>query len=285
MKTANQDQVEHWNDSEATGDWVTHSDRYDRMLEPFAGMILEAAALAPGEQVLDVGCGCGATTIAAARTIAPGDATGVDVSAPMLDRARQNAAAAGLANASFERADAQIHEFRASYDAVISRFGVMFFADPVAAFANLRAATKPGGRLTFACWQPLAENDWLLVPVTALAKHVPIPDQGDPGAPGMFSLSDTDRLRQVLGDAGWQDITAAPKRTPILLGGGSIDDAVYFVRGRSIVHSMLDDADQATRDRAMESVHDVLASRADEAAPGPGGVHLNASVWLVTATR
>jgi SAM-dependent methyltransferase len=280
MKTANQDQVDHWNDSEATGDWVTHAERYDRMLAPFAALILDAAALSPGEQVLDVGCGCGATTLAAARAIAPGDITGVDLSAPMLDRARQNAADAGLANASFERADAQIHDFGASYDAVISRFGVMFFADPVAAFANLRAATKPGGRLAFACWQPLAENEWLLVPMAALAKHVPVPDQGDPAAPGMFSLSDTGRLRQVLGDAGWQDITAASKHTQILLGGGSIDDALYFLRGRSIVRSMLADADESTRDRAMESVRDALASRADA-----DGVHLDASVWLVTASR
>ncbi len=288
MKTANQDQVEHWNDSEATGDWVTHSDRYDRMLAPFAGLILDAAALSPGERVLDVGCGCGATTLAAARVVAPGDVTGVDVSAPMLDRARQNAASAGLANASFEQADAQIYEFGASYDAVISRFGVMFFADPVAAFANLRAATKPGGRLTFACWQPLTENEWLLVPTAALAKYVPVPDQGDPRAPGMFSLSDTDWLRRVLGDAGWQNITAEPKQTPILLGGGSIDDAVYFVRGRTVVRSMLADADQPTRDRAMESVRNALASRADAddgTDAGAGGVHLNASVWLVTATR
>jgi SAM-dependent methyltransferase len=280
MRTANHDQLEHWNDSEATGDWVTYQERYDRMLEPFAGLILQAAALSPGEQVLDVGCGCGATTLAAARAVAPGTAAGIDLSAAMLARARENAAHAGLLNASFEQADAQVHEFGASYDAVISRFGVMFFADPVVAFANLLAATRPGGRLAFACWQPLAENEWLLVPLAALAEHVPVPEPDEPDAPGMFSLSSADRLDQVLSAAGWHDISAESKRTSILMGGGTLDDAMAFLRGRSIVRRMLADASQGAHDRAMESVRDALASRADG-----NEVRLDASVWLVTAQR
>jgi SAM-dependent methyltransferase len=278
MKTANRDQVEHWNDSEATGDWVTYQELYDRMLEPFAKLILDAAALSAGEHVLDVGCGCGATTLAAARAVAPGAAAGIDIAAAMLARARANAADAGLVNASFEQADAQVYQFDASYDAVISRFGVMFFADPVAAFANLLAATRPGGRLAFACWQPLADNEWLLVPLAALAEHVPLPEPDEPGAPGMFSLSSTDRLRQVLSDAGWHDISAASKRTPILLGGGTLDDAMNFLRGRSIVRRMLADVDRPTRDRAMDSVRGALARHMDG-----DGVRLSASVWLVTA--
>jgi len=280
VKTANHDQVEHWNDSEATGDWVTYQERYDRMLEPFAGLILDAAALSPGEQVLDVGCGCGATTLAAARAVAPGQVAGIDLSAAMLARAGRNAAEAGLVNASFEQADAQVHRFGASYDAVISRFGVMFFADPVAAFANLLDATRPGGRLAFACWQPLAENEWLLVPLAALAEHVPLPEPDEPGAPGMFSLSDTGRLRQVLSEAGWHDIAAASQRTPIPIGGGTLGDAMGYLRGRSIVRRMLAEVDQATRDRAMESVHDALAMHLDG-----DEVRLRASVWLVTASR
>ena len=278
MKTANHDQFEHWNDSEATGDWVTYQERYDRMLEPFAGLILKAAALSPGEQVLDVGCGCGSTTLAAAHAVTPGPVTGIDLSAAMLARARDNAAHAGLVNASFEQADAQVHEFGTSYDAVISRFGVMFFADPVAAFANLLAATRPGGRLAFACWQPLAENDWLLIPLEALAEHVPVPEPDEPGAPGMFSLSGTDRLDQVLSAAGWHDMSAASERMSILMGGGTLDDAMAFLRGRSIVRRMLADVDQRARDRAMEAVRDALASHADG-----NEVRLDASVWLVTA--
>ena len=280
MKTANHDQAEHWNSSEATGDWITYQQRYDRMLEPVAGLILDAAGLSPGERVLDVGCGCGATTLAAARTVAPGPVTGIDLSAAMLARARETATRAGLVNAHFEQADAQVHKFGASFDAVISRFGVMFFADPVAAFANLLAATRPGGRLTFACWQPLADNEWLLLPLTALAAHVPLPDLDEPGAPGMFSLSSRDRLRQVLSDAGWRDVSAASQRTPVLVGGGTLDEAVSYLCGRLIVRRMLAGVDQATQDRAAESVRDALASRADG-----GQVRLDASVWVVTASR
>lgn len=280
MRTANHDQVEHWNNSEATGDWVTHQDRYDRMLEPFARLILDAAGLSAVEQVLDVGCGCGATTLAAARSVAPGAATGIDLSAAMLASARESAARAGLVNARFEQADAQVHTFGPSFDAVISRFGVMFFADPVAAFANLLAAAKPGGRLAFACWQPLADNEWLLVPLAALAEHVPLPELDEPGAPGMFSLSTADRLRQVLSGAGWHDVSAVPRHTPIVVGGGTLDDAVSYMLGRLIVRRMLAEADQATADRAVESVRGALASHADG-----DQVRLNASIWVVTASR
>ena len=281
MKTANHDQVEYWNNSEATGDWVTYQDRFDRMLEPFARLILDAAGLAPGKQVLDVGCGCGATTLAAARAVAPGAVAGIDLSAAMLARARENAARAGLVNVSFEQADAQVHQIGGSYDAVISRFGVLFFADPVTAFANLLAAAKPGGRLAFACWQPLADNDWLLVPLAALAEHVPLPEPEEPGAPGMFSLSSTGRLRQVLSDAGWRDVSAVSQRTPILLGGGgTLDDAISYLRARPIVRRMVADADQATQDRAVTSMRDALARHVDG-----DGVRLNASIWVVTAKR
>lgn len=280
MRTANRDEVEHWNDSERTGDWVIYQERYDRMLEPFRDPILDAAHLTGDEQVLDVGCGCGATTLAAARAIAPGTAAGVDLSAAMLARARQNAAASGLSNTSFEQADAQVHLFATSYDAVISRLGVMFFADPVVAFANLLAATRAGGRLAFACWQPLAKNEWLLVPMEALAGHVRLPDPTGPGAPGMFSLAEPDRVRQVLGDAGWREISMADVTRPIPVGGGTLDEAIAFVRGRSIVRTMFADIDQATQDRAMESVREALATRA-----GSDGVRLGAAIWLVTARR
>jgi SAM-dependent methyltransferase len=278
MTIVNRDQAEHWNDSQATGDWVINQERYDRMLEPFTGLLLDAIALAPGERVLDVGCGCGTTTVAAAAIVAPGTAVGVDLSVPMLTRARENARSSGPANVSFEEGDAQVYTFVAKFDAVISRFGVMFFADPVAAFANLRAATRPGGRLAFVCWQPWLANEWLVVPGAAMAEHVPLPDFGDSQGPGMFALSEPDRTRRILGDAGWQQVDLTSWRTSLLIGGGTLDDAIAYLRGRSMTRRILGTADAATQERAIQSVREVLARHADAS-----GVHLGAAVWLVQA--
>jgi SAM-dependent methyltransferase len=278
MTSANRDQAEHWNSSEQTGRWVTHQDQFDRMLAPFTAMILGGASLAPGDHVLDVGCGCGATTVDAARAVAPGTSTGIDLSGPMLARARQNAVRSGIANTFFEQGDAQTYLFRPAFDAVISRFGVMFFADPIAAFANLRTAARRGGRLTFVCWQPLAANEWLTVPGAALAGHLPIPDLGDHAAPGMFSLAEPGRIRSILAGSGWHRISVTPERIPILVGGGTLDDAVTFLRTGPIGRRILDGADARTQARAIDSVRAALARHADER-----GVHLDAAVWLVEA--
>jgi SAM-dependent methyltransferase len=113
-----------------------------------------------------------------------------------------------------------VHPFAgAAYDAVISRFGIMFFNDPTAAFANLRRANKTGGRITFACWQPLTANEWLLVPGAAIAEHVPLPEPGPPDAPGMFALAEPDRTHTILADAGWRDIDVDGRHLPLLVGG------------------------------------------------------------------
>jgi SAM-dependent methyltransferase len=278
MTTANRDQAEHWNNSEQAAHWVTYQDQYDRMLGPFTDTLLAAAALSPGEHVLDVGCGCGSTTLAAAEAVAPGDVLGVDLSAPMLARARANAALSSLANVSFQHGDAQDHEFEQAFDTVISRFGVMFFADPVAAFANLRAATRPEGRLAFVCWQPLSVNEWLTVAGAALARHLPPPAPAEPGAPGMFALAEPDRIRSVLSEAGWRQVTVTPQETPILIGGGALEDAVEFLRTGSLGRSMLAGADAGTQARALQEVRDALGRHI-----GPDGVRLGAAAWIVRA--
>jgi SAM-dependent methyltransferase len=278
MTIANRDQAEHWNSSEQAAHWITHQEHYDRMLAPFTDIMLVAAALAPGDHVLDVGCGCGATTLAAAQAVAPGEAVGVDLSAPMLARARDNAALSGLANATFEQGDAQDHHFARTFDVVISRFGIMFFADPVAAFANLRAATRPAGRMAFVCWQPLTANEWLTIAGAALAEHVPLPDPAEPDAPGMFALAEPSRIQRILSDAGWRQVTVTSKEIPILVGGGSLDDAVAFLRNGSLGRKMLDGTDDVTQARAIQSVRRALAGHAD-----PDGVRLGAAVWLVQA--
>jgi SAM-dependent methyltransferase len=250
------------------------------MLEPFLAMIAGAASLQPGDHVLDIGCGCGATTLAVARIVVPGQATGIDLSGPMLARARARAGAAGMANAVFWQGDAQVHPFApATFDTVISRFGVMFFADPAAAFTNIRSAMRPGGRLVIACWQPLAANPWLLVPATALAEHVPSPAPPPGDGPGMFAFADAGRLRQILTAAGWRDIKITPQHAQVLVGGGgSVDDAVEFVRTGSTGRSMLAEADPGSVARAVASLHATLARHADS-----DGVRLGAAVWLAQA--
>jgi SAM-dependent methyltransferase len=278
MSIANTNQAERWNTGDGVAHWVDNQDRYDRMNAPFAAMILDAAGLSPGTDVLDVGCGCGGTTLAAARLVAPGQAVGLDLSRPMLSRARAGAQAAGLGNAEFRHGDAQVHPLEpARFGAVLSRFGVMFFADPVAAFANIRAATRPGGRLVFVCWQPLAANQWLLVPRAALAEHVPPAGFGTDDGPGMFAFADPDRIRQVLAGAGWRDIEITAEQVPILVGGGgSVEDAVEFLRTGSMGRAMLAGADAGTTARALASVRATLAQYADAE-----GVRLGAAVWLV----
>lgn len=281
MEIANREQAEHWNSGDDAGHWVTKQVRYDGMLATFGDMVLQRAGLAPGEAVLDVGCGCGATTLAAAATVAPGMVVGADLSVPMLAVARDGATARGLTNVTFVEADAQVYPFEpASFDAVMSRFGVMFFNDPVAAFGNLRSASKPGGRLAFVCWQPLIANQWLVVPGAALAEHVPFPDMGPPDAPGMFGLADPDRIRGVLSEAGWSAVELEPVEASIPVGGaGTVDDAVDFLRTGSLGRMMLAGVDAETVAKAEASVRSALAPFATD-----DGVFLGAAVWVVRAS-
>ena len=164
--------------------------------------------------MLDVGCGTGDTTRVAARRAVDGDALGVDLSTGMLARGRERAAEEGLTNVTFEQADAQVEPFAdGRFDVVISRFGVMFFSDPVAAFANLARATRPGGRLALVVWQPFAGNEWVEVPRAALALGrdlPPIPED----VPGPFGLADPDRVERILGDAGWSDVVLGDVSVP-----------------------------------------------------------------------
>lgn len=202
MKIANADQAEYWN-SASGQTWATHQDRLDTLLAGALEAVLERAAPQPGEHVLDIGCGTGASSLALSELVgADGHVTALDISEPLLDLAR--ARAKGCRNLDFVLGDAQVHPFDAeSADLVISRFGVMFFDDPVAAFANLLSATRHGGRLAMICWQGAPENPWFMVPMQAAMDRLGKPEPMDPHAPGPMAFKDIDRVTGILSDAGW----------------------------------------------------------------------------------
>jgi SAM-dependent methyltransferase len=277
VTSANRDQIAHWNSDEARR-WVDQQWRYDGMLEPYARRLLGAAEIAPDERVLDVGCGTGTTTLAAAAEAR--EALGVDISEPMIARARDQAREQGLLNVRFEVADAQTAPFEpASHDVVISRFGVMFFDDPTAAFANVRRAMRRDARIVFVCWQSLADNEWVLVPGMAAAAHVPLPDGGEPGAPGPFALGDAERLRVLLTRADFRDVGIQPLADSIVLGGGgTVEDALDFFRHTGMGRALFADAAPVDVARAIDAVRDALAPYQT-----PEGVRLGAAAWLVHA--
>ena len=258
--------------------WVANRERYDRMYEPFQVALLSAAAIQDGEHVLDVGCGYGTTTLAAADLTGPGTATGIDISPTMLEVARSRAA--DRTNVAFVEDDAQVHVFEPStYDVVVSRFGLMFFPDPVPAFTNLRRATRPGGRLAFVAWRTQSQQPWRCVPGRAAARIVAVPDLENGSGPGMFSLADENRVRDVLGAAGWTSVELEPVTTPLLVaGGGSTDDAVAFLASGTLGRRVLDGTDEDTEARVLAEVRAALVPHTH-----PEGVRLAAGVWLVSA--
>ncbi|MCU1591186.1 MAG: SAM-dependent methyltransferase [Frankiales bacterium] len=280
--TTNSDMVKLWN-SDAAQTWWTRPERYDAMIGPLGDRVLAAAALQPGERVLDVGCGAGQlTTQAAAAVGRTGQVVGLDISRELLSVTGRRAAEAGLGHVEVLEADAQAHAFEpSSYDVVISRFGVMFFADPVVAFANLRAATKDGGRLAFVCWQPAPSNEWATVPLFAVAAHVGFPEPPPPGAPGPFAFGDPDRVRQVLTDAGWSEVDVEDVQTTVSPGGArNADEAVAFITEDTFGKMLLANAEPDKREAALAALR-----TAYEEHNGPDGIRLKAAVWVVTATR
>jgi SAM-dependent methyltransferase len=276
---ANADQARVWDGDE--GDhWVAHQARYEAMIGVFTDRLLAAAALAKGDRVLDIGCGCGQTTRLAARQTPSGLALGIDLSTAMLDRARLQAHEDGITNAHFDRGDAQIYPFASeAFDVAISRFGVMFFNDPVAAFTNIRNALRAGGWITFLAWQDLVRNEWITVPATAALAHVPIPELDTPDAPGPFSLADPDRVAHILGQAGYDEITTTPVEASMPLGRDA-DDVVSFMAGTDIARTLLEHVDPPTATKALDAVRDALRRR-----EGLDGIALRGAAWLVAARR
>jgi ubiquinone/menaquinone biosynthesis C-methylase UbiE len=267
-------QATYWNET-AGPTWAELQAPLDRQLEPLGRRVMAELSL-PGARVLDVGCGAGATSLALAEAVGPdGAVLGVDVSHPLLEVAR--ARAAGRSNLTFQEADAQAFALPpAAFDAVFSRFGVMFFSDPAAAFANLRRALKPGGRLAFVCWRAPTENPVMVLPMQAALPLVATPPApAEPGAPGPFAFADPERVRGILESAGFEAIAITPHDEKI--GSGGLDTALGIALRVGPLGTLLrENPDQ--RDAVVAAVRDALAPH-----EGPDGVKLDSATWIVTA--
>lgn len=280
--TANAAMRRYWNEV-AGPRWVGLGGAQEARNVEVARMLLEAAAAEPGERVLDVGCGTGATLIPFAAAVGPqGHATGIDIAAPMLERARERVAEQGLTNVTLLQADAQVHEFApASFDLVTSRFGVMFFADPTAAFSNLCAALRPGGRLCMAVWAAVAENVHRRIPLEIAVRRLGPPSPQPPHAPDAQVFADRDYFRSVLVAAGFADIAIEPKKFHVIGASvsGMADNVVLF----GAIQRLLDEkhADTATRQAIVKETEAAFAAYATPS----GEIRLPGTFLLATAHR
>jgi SAM-dependent methyltransferase len=260
----------------AEGDcWAEHADLLEGMPARYDTALLDAALIGPGSRVLDVGCGTGSLTRAAARRAANGTALGVDLSTSMIAVARDRAARAGLQNAAFTRADAQVHPFPpAGLDVVLSRTGASFFGDAPAAFANLARATAPGGRLALLTWQAAARNEWFTGIAGVLAGR---PLSPPPGVPGPFALAEPEVVDALLRGAGWTDVQVVDVREPVLFGPDPVAARDVLA---DLLSWLLDGRDTAERERARAALLAVMRAH-----DGPDGVAFDSAAWLVTADR
>jgi SAM-dependent methyltransferase len=272
-------QIAYWNDR-AAATWTALQEQLDALFVPITALALEAAAPAAGEAVIDVGCGCGATVLALAGRVGPdGSVLGLDVSEPMAARAAKRIGDAGLGNAQVLVTDASTHAFAEKADLLFSRFGVMFFADPVAAFANLRSGMRPGGRLLCAVWRPMAENSWFSVPLTAAMPLLPPQPPAEPHAPGPFAFADPDRVRGILSAAGWTDFAVEKHDVGMRVAGpGQLEEATGFSTRLGPLARMLAEEAPEVRARVHDAVKAALAPH-----DGPDGVMLGGAIWLVSA--
>ena len=272
---------DYWN-GDVGRTWVDMQARMDVSLGPVAAALLDAAAAQQGERVLDIGCGAGDTTLALAAAVLPdGHILGVDVSAPLLDRARDRAEGT---TAAFLEADAASFATTLRFDLIVSRFGVMFFDDPAAAFTHIHGLAEPGGRLVFACWRTPAENRWATLPIRALDGLLPAATPGDPHAPGPFAFADAARVTAILSGAGWRDIAATPFDFAMQMGDGPDPAAMATDFALRIGPAARAIADGVAADQALD-VAEIAAklTHAFAAEQRDGAVRLPAAVWLVTA--
>ena len=274
----NADQIAYWN-GPAGQRWTDRQAVQDVLLAPVSDLLIDRARVGAGERVVDVGCGCGSTTIALAQRTGPaGHVLGIDISAPMLARARQVAPPGSPVD--FVLADATVYPFDpAGFDLLTSRFGVMFFAEPAVSFANMRNGLKPSGRLAFACWREPRENPWMMAPMQAVWRHVPkLPPPG-PEEPGPFAFASEARVHRILGEAGFSGIAMEPCQLTLDVAvGRGLDAAVEAVVEIGPASRALEGHPEEVRVAAKNSVREALA-------PFVVGqtVPLGGSIWIVTA--
>lgn len=251
---------------------------YDAELQRHTEIFRQACGIQRHDHILDIGCGTGQTTREAARMAAAGNALGVDISAQMIDRARELARAEGLRNVAFEHADAQVHRFpNQPFDVAISRFGTMFFNDPTAAFANIGRALRPTGRLVMLVWQEHERNAWSVSIQRSLEGHEGLPPQAQ--APDPFSLADRTTVEAILGAAGFSQVTFTDVREPVFYGP-HVQAALDWVRGFTSTREALASLDPARAERALQRLRDVLAAHLSER-----GVWFDSRAWIVQARR
>ncbi len=279
MTTQNDGQFEFWED--IAPDWLASLEHTDLVASPFGESAMHRLSLQPGQRVLDIGCGAGATTMEMARRVGPsGRAVGLDIAPAMIAAANGFAAAAGISNATFSVADAQIEAFEpGSYDAAFSQFGVMFFGDPVAAFSNIRRALHADGVFSFACWENIFANEWMFVPGSAVvAVTGSLPPMPGPGEPGPFSLADSAEIASVLEEAGFGQVEIASQAEAVVLRDHQIDSLVSLSQRVGPVREALRTADEATKTLITSAVRKAILDRAVD-----GVVSLSATAFVVSA--
>lgn len=275
---ANETMEAAWNGEEGEH-WAELAERYESGSVRIMDAFLAATPIAATARVLDVGCGNGGLSIDIAKLATDGSVLGVDLSSQMLDVAAKNAASAGVTNVTFERADAQTYAFEpGTFDLAVSSFGVMFFDDPVAAFTNIAAALKPGGRISFIAWRGLQDNEWLMGIRGALAmgRDLPFPPLE---APTPFSLADPTRNATLLEAAGLSNVVCTPIDEPMVVGA-DVDDALMFVSQIGIVKGLSHDLSDEQKAEGLANIRQLLADHAT-----PDGVLLNTAALHITATR
>jgi len=281
MSAENAEQITDWNGALGQS-WVEMQKEIDGIVVRFGEAALDAAAAQRGERVIDIGCGCGDSSIALSRRVGDkGRVLGIDVSRPMLDVARSRGALAACANLSFSDADASQALLPVDTDLLFSRFGVMFFGRPAAAFRHLRGALRPGGRCVFVCWRAPRDNSWAMTPLAAARRAMNItPAPADPNAPGPFAFADDERLRAILAEAGFAGIAVRRFDAEVFLGATPRSAAENALR--------IGPTSRLVREMGVEHARAILAAVEGALAPlaaADGQVSLMGSTWIVSAVN